>query len=86
MEKMLGQWGSDMRWELHRVADLTADEQAALRTLSLVVHPPEIAAGWPGRAIEWAPAQWSVIGFDLDGVALCHVGAVLRGARWTTVP
>ncbi len=82
MEKMLGQWGSDMRWELHRVADLTADEQAALRTLSLVVHPPEIAAAWPGRAFEWAPAEWSVVGWDAEGAILCHVGAVLREAHW----
>jgi aminoglycoside 2'-N-acetyltransferase I len=82
LRKILGRWGSDMRWELRRVADLTAEEQAALRTLSLAVYPPEVSAAWPGRAIEWAPAQWSVIGFDADGVALCHVGVILRQARW----
>ena len=73
---------SDVRWELRRVADLTAGEQSALRTLSLAVYPPETAAAWPGRAIEWAPAQWSVIGWNTEGVALCHVGMVLREARW----
>jgi hypothetical protein len=41
-----------MRWQLRRVADLAADEQAALRALSLAVYPPEIAAAWPGRAFE----------------------------------
>jgi aminoglycoside 2'-N-acetyltransferase I len=71
-----------MRWELRQVADLSADEQSALRTLSLAVYPPEVSSTWPGRAIEWAPAQWSVIGFDADGVALCHVGVILREARW----
>jgi len=71
-----------MRWEPRRVADLTADEQAALRTLSLAVYPPEVSAAWPGRAIEWAPHQWSVIGWDADGAALCYVGVVLREARW----
>src|SRR5262245_41618807 len=35
---------ADMRWELRRVDDLTADEQAALRTLSLAVYPPEVSA------------------------------------------
>src|SRR3954470_6123462 len=71
-----------MRWELRPVADLSADEQSALRTLSLAVYPPEVSAAWPGRAIEWAPHQWSVVGFDAEGAALCYVGAVLRAARW----
>jgi GNAT superfamily N-acetyltransferase len=71
-----------MRWEVRRVADLMAGEQSALRTLSLAVYPPEVTATWPGRAIEWAPAQWSVVGWDAEGAALCHVGAVLREARW----
>lgn len=71
-----------MRWELRRVADLTAHEQSALRTLALAVYPPEVSAAWPGRAIEWAAHQWGVIGWDADGAALCYVGAVLREARW----
>ena len=71
-----------MRWELRRVPDLTAGEQAALRTLALAVYPPEVATAWPGRAIEWAPHQWGVVGWDADGAALCYVGVVLRDARW----
>lgn len=71
-----------MRWELRPVADLTEREQRALRTLSLAVYPPETAAAWPGRAIEWAAHQWSVIGWDAEGAALCYVGVVLREARW----
>lgn len=75
-----------MRWELRRVADLTADEQSALRTLSLAVYPPETAAAWPGRAIEWAAHEWSVIGWAADGFVLCYVGVVLRDARWNDRP
>jgi aminoglycoside 2'-N-acetyltransferase I len=71
-----------MRWELRQVADLSADDQAALRTLSLAVYPPETAAAWPGRAIEWAPHQWGVIGWDADGAAVCYAGVILRDARW----
>jgi GNAT superfamily N-acetyltransferase len=71
-----------MKLEIRRVADLTADEQSALRTLSLAVYPPEDVATWPGRAIAWAPAQWSVIGWDTECAALCHVGVILREARW----
>ena len=71
-----------MKLELRRVADLTESEQAALRTLSLAVYLPEVAAAWPGRAIEWAPHQLCVIGWDADGAALCYVGVVLRDARW----
>ena len=68
--------------EIRRVADLTGDEQSALRTLSLAVYPPEVAAAWPGRAIEWAAHQWGVIGWDAEGVALCYVGVILREAHW----
>ena len=71
-----------MRWVLRRVADLTADEQTALRTLSLAVYPPEVSAAWPGRAIEWAAHQWGVIGWDAGGAAICYVGVILRDARW----
>jgi aminoglycoside 2'-N-acetyltransferase I len=71
-----------MRWKLRRVTDLTANEQTALRTLSLAVYPSEVAAAWPGRVIEWASHQWCVIGWDADGAALCYVGAVLHEARW----
>ncbi len=71
-----------MRWEVRKVADLAAAEQSALRTLSLAVYPPATASAWPGRAIEWAAPQWSVVGWEADGVALCHVGVVLREARW----
>ncbi len=71
-----------MRWELRRIADLTTGEQSALRTLSLAVYPPEIAAAWPGRVIEWAAHQWGVIGWDAEGDAHCYVGIVLREARW----
>jgi aminoglycoside 2'-N-acetyltransferase I len=71
-----------MRRELRRVADLSAGEQAAVGTLAAAVYPPEVAAAWPGRAIEWAPHQWGVIGWDAEGVALCYVGVILREARW----
>jgi GNAT superfamily N-acetyltransferase len=64
------------------VADLTAEEQAALRTLSLAVYPPETASAWPGRAFEWAPHQWGVITWDAGGEAVCYVGVLLREARW----
>ena len=71
-----------MRWELHQVADLRAGEQAALRTLALAVYPPEVAATWPGQAIEWAAREWAFVGWDAEGAALCYVGVVLRDARW----
>jgi len=71
-----------MRWEIRQVADLTPEEQSALRTLSLAVFPPETASTLPGRAIEWAAPQWSVIGWDAGSEALCHVGVFLREARW----
>jgi hypothetical protein len=71
-----------MKLEVRRVADLTAGEQAAVRTLALAVHPPEVSATWPGRAIEWAAHQWAVVGCDADGAAVCYAGIILREARW----
>jgi hypothetical protein len=73
-----------MKWELRRVADLTENEQAAVRTLALAVYPPDVASAWPGRTIEWTPHQWCVVGWDAQGSALCYVGVVLRNACWDT--
>jgi hypothetical protein len=42
-----------MRGQLRRVADLTEAEKAAVRTLALAVYPPEVAAAWSGRTIEF---------------------------------
>ena len=75
-----------MRWELCPVAELTAGEQESLCTLSLAVYPPEISAAWPGRAVEWAQHQWSVVGWDPEGAALCYVGVVFRAAQWNDRP
>jgi GNAT superfamily N-acetyltransferase len=71
-----------MRLAVHAVADLTAANHQALQNLSREVYPPDIAAAWPGNAIEWAPPQWCIIGWDADGAVVCHVGIVLRSARW----
>jgi GNAT superfamily N-acetyltransferase len=87
LRKMLGRWDSEaVTWELRRVANLSSDEQSALRTLSLAMYPPETTSTWPGHAIEWASAQWSVIGWDASGEALCHVGIILREALWNQRP
>jgi GNAT superfamily N-acetyltransferase len=67
-----------MQIDLHRVADLLAAESAALQELSVAVYPPDVAAIWPGRAIEWAPARWCIVCRDEDGRALSYVGIILR--------
>ncbi len=74
-----------MRWSLQPVADLTADEHAAVRALARAVYPPETVAAWPGRAIEWAAPERCVIGWDGDA-AVCYVGAFLRDATWNARP
>lgn len=67
-----------MRVTLRHSAELTAAEQAAIRTLSAAVYPPEMAAAWAGRAIEWAPWEWSAVCWDENGHALAHAGALFR--------
>ena len=75
-----------MQLRLHKAADLTTDESAALRELSAAVYPPETVANWPGRSIEWATAQWRTILWDEVGQALCHVGIVLRTGQVNEKP
>src|SRR5689334_21848563 len=70
-----------MRIDVRPVAELTGEEQAALRALSAAVYPPDVSASWPGRVIEWAPAQWAVICWDDDGQALSHAGALVRDGQ-----
>jgi aminoglycoside 2'-N-acetyltransferase I len=70
-----------VRIDLHKVSELTADEQTALRTLALAVYPPNISASWPGQLVEWASAQWCIVCWGEDGQALSHVGVVLREGR-----
>jgi GNAT superfamily N-acetyltransferase len=72
--------------KLHKVADLTTDETAALGELNTAVYPPVIVASWQGRSIEWASAQWRIIYWDSDGRALCHVGIVLRTGQVNEKP
>lgn len=66
---------------LHAVADLTAEDRAALRVLAEAVYPPDVAAAWPGRTLEWAAPEWCVVVRDAGGRAVCHVGVVVRDAR-----
>ncbi len=64
--------------DLRAVGDLTPEERHAIQVLSAEVYPPAATETWPGRALEWAPRQWSVVIRDDAGQALAHVGAVLR--------
>jgi aminoglycoside 2'-N-acetyltransferase I len=75
-----------MEFILHKVADLAASESAALRALSTAVYPLDVAANWPGLAIEWAAATWCVVCWNEERKALCHVGIVLRDGKATESP
>ena len=49
--------------------------------MSGAVYPPEVAAAWLGRSIEWAARRWSVIVWNEDRTrVLAHVGLVDRWA------
>jgi aminoglycoside 2'-N-acetyltransferase I len=72
-----------MKASVRSVAELTNGERAALHDLNAAVYPPEIAAAWPGRSIEWAARKWSVIVWDdVMSQAVAHAGIVVRQARW----
>lgn len=63
-------------FSLHRLSDLTLEQQAACQALSLAVYPPGQA--WAGESIEWSASEWCVIGWDENQRALCYVGAIIR--------
>jgi aminoglycoside 2'-N-acetyltransferase I len=64
---------------LDRIDHLSDADRAAVRALSLAVYPPEEAAAWPGRHLEWTPAEWCVR-IWADGELASYIGVVLRQA------
>jgi GNAT superfamily N-acetyltransferase len=65
---------------LDRVADLSDLDRAAIRALSLAVYPPEEAATWPGRHLEWAKGEWCVRVWGDAGDLVSYTGIILRQA------
>jgi GNAT superfamily N-acetyltransferase len=61
-----------------RVADLSADERAAVTRLSLAVYPPDEWKDWPGWKVEWADPEWCVRVMDADGALRSYTGVFLR--------
>jgi GNAT superfamily N-acetyltransferase len=68
------------RVALDRLADLSEADLGALRALSAAVYPPQEVTDWPGRRIEWAPAEWCVRIHGDDGALLSYVGITVREA------
>jgi nodulation protein A len=67
-----------MRVELRLVAQLSDDERAALKALTAAVYPPDVVATRPGRHIQWASPDYSVLVSTPGGELVSHVGIVLR--------
>ena len=42
------------------------------------VYPPAVVAGSPGRHVQWAPPDYSVLVFTPEGELVAHVGIVVR--------
>jgi aminoglycoside 2'-N-acetyltransferase I len=75
-----------MRLDLKPVTDLSDGERDALKTLTAAVYPPEVLATSPGRSLQWAPAQWSVLVWTVEGQLIAHVGIVTRAGTLDGVP
>ena len=71
---------------LDRIADLSEADRAALRTLSLAVYPPEVAATWPGRHLEWAIGEWCVRVWGNEGSLASYTAIILRHASCDGLP
>lgn len=68
------------------IAGLTDDERADLAALSRAVYPPEVAATWPGRHLEWAAPESGVFIRTAAGELVCFVGMVVRSALHDSRP
>ena len=67
-----------MRIDLKPVATLDDDERAALKALTAAVYPREVVAVSPGRRVQWASPDYSVLVFTPEGELVSHVGIVVR--------
>lgn len=64
------------------LSDLSTEELAAIRAVSLAVHPPEESASWPGRHLEWARPEWCICVSDEAGLLVTYAGLVLRNGKY----
>jgi GNAT superfamily N-acetyltransferase len=67
-----------MHIDVKQAATLDDDERAALKALTAAVYPPEVVAVSPGRHVQWAPPDYSVLVFTPGGKLVSHVGIVVR--------
>ena len=67
-----------MRIDLKAVTTLDDGERAALHALTAAVYPPAVVAASPGRHVQWAPPDYSVLVFSPEGELVAHVGIVVR--------
>jgi aminoglycoside 2'-N-acetyltransferase I len=67
-----------MRIDLKSAAMLDDDERAALRALTAAVYPPDVVAASPGRHVQWASPDYSVLVFTPEGELVSHVGILVR--------
>jgi ribosomal protein S18 acetylase RimI-like enzyme len=65
---------------LRRMADVADAERAELTALGEAVYPPEVAATWHGRRLEWSSSGWGVFVRGDDGALASFVGIHLRDA------
>jgi GNAT superfamily N-acetyltransferase len=75
-----------MRLDLKPVTALSDGERGALQALTAAVYPPEVRATRPGRPLQWAPAQWSVLVWTVEGQLIAHVGIVTRAGTLDGAP
>jgi len=74
----------DVSIKLARVSELSESDRAEIRALSLAIYPPEEAATWPGRHLEWASPEWCVRVWGSSGELASYVGMHLRDGTYDT--
>jgi aminoglycoside 2'-N-acetyltransferase I len=69
----------DLSLTVDQVADLTEADHEGIRLLSLAVYPLEKVADWPGRLLQWSPAEWCVRLHE-EGTLVSYIGVHVREA------
>ncbi len=67
------------------ISSLTDVEHAEVAELGRAVYPPAEWANWPGRMLEWTPAEWCVRVWRTDG-GECAVTENLGATQWHSEP
>ena len=71
---------------LERLTEWSEQNRADLQELAQAVYPPGQSGDWPGRHLEWSPAEWGIRVTDENGRLVSYTGVHVREAELDDQP